>query len=223
MADPAKAAEPSIPIPRSNELRERILRASVELIEAEGLAKLSMREVARRAGVTHQAPYHHFANREAILGEIVAQGFQTLCERIDRAVEIEGQGPEVMIERLLAMGRAYVEFACDHPAHYRIMFRPELVNLGNCPRAQAEGTNAFMRLQRLVHEAVASGLPAHPSEEALLAFLWSVGHGLSYLILDGPLGKKMPETARDAQIAAVIGQLESFLRASLRHANAERA
>jgi AcrR family transcriptional regulator len=144
----------------------------------------------------------------------VEQGFRVLCVRIDRAVALEGSGPEAMIERIVAMGRAYVEFACDHPAHYRIMFRPELVNPENCPGAQEEGTNAFMRVQKLVHEAVQAGLPAHPSEDALVAFLWSVGHGLAYLLLDGPLATKMP-AARDAQIGVVLGQVRAYLHASL--------
>jgi AcrR family transcriptional regulator len=204
------------PVPEAGELRARIVRASIELIEEEGLAHLSMREVARRAGVTHQAPYHHFADREAILGEIAEQGFRLLSacmNDLDRA--LPGGTPELEVDRLIALGQTYVEFACKHTAHFRIMFRPELVDLERCPGARAEGDNAFATLQRIVHEAVEAGVPAQPSEEALVAFLWSTGHGLACLLLDGPLAMKMPDTAREAQIETVLDATRSLLRASL--------
>ena len=210
----AKAA----PGAEAGELRERIVAASIELIEAEGLARLSMREVARRAGVTHQAPYHHFADREAILGEIAARGFRLLMAEIERvaaAIPIGG-GAEREIDRLMAIGTAYVDFACTYPAHFRIMFRPELVDLENCPGARAEGDNAFSAFRRIVHAAVDAGIPAQPSEEALVACLWSIVHGLSCLLLDGPLAMKMPETAREVQIEAVMGATRSLLTAALR-------
>lgn len=203
----AQPAEPT-------ELRATILAASVALIEEEGLAKLSMREVARRAGVTHQAPYHYFADREAILGEIAEQGFRMLTERIERAVQLAAGAP--LPERIGAMGRAYVEFACAHTAHFRIMFRPELVNLDNCPSAQAEGANAFATVTRVVHEAVEAGLPGLPSEAALVATLWSTVHGLACLILDGPLAKKMPDANSNEQIDGVIAAIQSMLDASMR-------
>jgi AcrR family transcriptional regulator len=214
---PVRPAAPhGAPSSEEGELRARILRASIELIEEEGLARLSMREVARRAGVTHQAPYHHFADREAILGEIAEQGFRMLSacmNEVDRT--LPSGTPELQVDRLIALGQTYVEFACKHTAHFRIMFRPELVDLERCPGARAEGDNAFGTLQRIVHEAVHAGVPAQPSEEALVAFLWSAGHGLACLLLDGPLAMKMPDTARAAQIETVLDALRSLLRASL--------
>lgn len=204
------------PASESGELRARIVRASIELIEEEGLAHLSMREVARRAGVTHQAPYHHFADREAILGEIAEQGFRLLGERFNEVARENPRGtPQREVDRLIRLGETYVEFACKHPAHFRIMFRPELVDLERCPSARAEGDSAFGTVQRIVHEAVEGGVPARPSEGALVAFLWSTVHGLSCLLLDGPLAMKMPDTAREAQIAGVLRATRTLLQASL--------
>jgi AcrR family transcriptional regulator len=196
-------------------LRERILRASIELIEVEGLGALSMREVARRAGVSHQAPYHHFPDREAILGAIAEQGFRVLRAELERAV-VQGRAENSAAECLAACGRAYVEFACAHPAHFRVMFRPELVNLENCPGALAEGDGAFGYLTAMVHEAVKQGLPAEPSEEALIVLTWSVAHGLACLILDGPLSKKLPSAERGAQILGVTNAFGALLAASIR-------
>lgn len=210
----ARAPEPD-PVPEELELRERILQASVALIEDEGLAALSMREVARRAGVSHQAPYHHFTDREAILGAIAERGFVVLRNALERAVA-RARRKATAAECLAACGRAYVEFARAHPAHFRVMFRPELVDLANCPGARAEGDSAFSCLTAVVHEAVAQGLPAEPSEEALVILAWSVAHGLACLILDGPLAKKLPAVERGAQIRGVTDAFGAMLAASVR-------
>lgn len=201
--------------PETSELRAKILEASIALIEEEGLAKLSMREVARRAGVTHQAPYHYFADREAILGEIAEAGFRLLSESVQRAIATEHGAKPHAAACMETMGRAYVEFAVSHPAHFRIMFRPELVDLENCPGARAEGDNAFGMLTRVVHEAVLEGLPAYPSESALVAMIWSVAHGLACLLLDGSLANKLPNSARDAQIREVMSAFGAMLRAGM--------
>lgn len=206
------AASPAV---EPSELRERILAASVKLIEQEGLAKLSLREVARRAGVTHQAPYHYFADREAILGEIAEQGFRMLTASIEASVYDKRWTARQIPDRIVAMGRAYVEFACDHPAHFRIMFRPELVDLEKCPGAKAEGEKAFNILIRTVSDAVEAGLPVSASQQALATTLWSLVHGLACLILDGPLAIKMPDAQREEQIDGVSRTLRGMLKALL--------
>jgi len=217
-------ARPSVPpSSESGELRSKILLASVALIEEQGLARLSMREVARRAGVTHQAPYHYFPDREAILGEIAAQGFRMLTAAVVQAVEAvpcvsERQDQHVATARLAALARAYVEFACQHRAHFRIMFRPELVDMDNCPVARAQGSEAAQTVQRIVHEAVAAGVPALPSEVALRHLIWSLSHGLACLLLDGPLGHKQPGVPPSEHIDAVLGALQGLLEASVAQA-----
>ena len=192
---------------RTGDLRERVLAASIQLIEAEGLSALSMREVARRAGVSHQAPYNHFADRETILGAIAEQGFVMLGDRMARARDAGGAPHDV----IAAIGRAYVEFAVAHPAHFRVMFRPELVDIENCPGAKEEGDRTFGVVTEVVHQAVLAGLPPFPSEEAIVTMCWSLGHGLACLILDGPLARKLPHAALDAHIEGVLGAMTSLL------------
>lgn len=194
------------------DLGERIVRASVELIEEQGLSALSMREVARRAGVSHQAPYHRFADREAILGAIAQEGFQILASRLSKVTTADSGPPHA---RIAAAGQAYVEFACEHPAHFRVMFRPELVNLDRCPGAQAEGDKAFGILQQIVADAIASGLPPKPSAEALVMTCWSVAHGLACLALDGPLARKMPTEERPEQIKAITAAFAHLVASSM--------
>ncbi len=198
-----------------SDLRARLLRASIELIEEEGLQKLSLREVARRAGVTHQAPYHYFPDREALLGEICEEGFRLLTERMELAAGDQHNAKLSAAGRLAAVGQSYVEFACAYPAHFRIMFRPELVDHDHCPGAKAEGDRAFQTVARIVHETVKAGLPAVPSEAALITLCWSLSHGLACLVLDGPLAKKLPQTAVEQQVRDVTKTMRALLEASV--------
>src|SRR5262245_16937436 len=109
----------------SDDLRRTVLDASLDLIAEQGLAALSMREVARRAGVSHQAPYHHFQDREGILAAIALEGFTRLHEAMRRAAA-QHTDP---VERLNAIGGAYLTFASHNPGHFKIMFRSELVGV----------------------------------------------------------------------------------------------
>lgn len=168
------------------DLRQRILDTSRALLDEQGSAGLSLREVARRAGVTHQAPYHHFADRESILAELVTHGFGELERRLARA-HARSAGPQAT---LVASGVAYVVFALDNPGVFRIMFRADLCDQARFPQAQAAGERAhgeLMNLVRLVH-----GSHAAPGDASLAALHWAQVHGLACLLLDGPLGQQLP-------------------------------
>ncbi|QTN24051.1 TetR/AcrR family transcriptional regulator [Rhizobacter sp. AJA081-3] len=175
---PLASAPPAPP-----DLRQRILLTSEQLLEEQGVAALSLREVARRAGVTHQAPYHHFADREAILAELVTQGFDELSRRLAQAndrVAVAGRR-----EALIASGQAYVGFALEHPGVFRIMFRPDVCDPARFPGVQAAGERAHAELRRLVqllHEGQAVEVWAN--------LHWSQVHGLACLLVDGPLGQE---------------------------------
>ena len=95
------------------DLRSELLRTSRQLLDESGPSALSMREVARRAGCTHQAPYHYFANREAILAALVHEGFDELTDMLASARE--GLGSADLRAILTASGNAYVEFRATSP------------------------------------------------------------------------------------------------------------
>ena len=182
-----------------DDLRERVLRASVSLIEEEGLASLSMREVARRAGVSHQAPYHYFPDRESILAAVAERGFELLHERMQQA-RSEANGASDALERTAV---AYVTFACDYPAHFRIMFRPELMTLANHHDADCCADTAFKHVPEMVIDCMKAGFPADVGVEVMSTLLWSIVHGFACLLIDGPLGEKVP---------AIIQDREKFIR-----------
>lgn len=189
----ARARVASVNVEKSSRLdddvRGRVLNAAVKLIDKVGLAGVSMREVARAAGVSHQAPYHYFADREAIFAALAEEGFKILSLRLDNIMDTG----EPAVERFVQAGQTYVEFAFDHPALFRIMFRPDVVEMDRFPQVQECGDRAFQVVPTLVQACIAEGLPAEPSVQALMILAWSIPHGLACLMLDGPLPKKIPD------------------------------
>jgi AcrR family transcriptional regulator len=196
----------------TNDLRQRILDASEQLLETEGLSALSMREVARRSGVTHQAPYHHFADRETILAELVTRGFEELTRRLARANVRHGDAKksEDRLAAAIESGQAYVGFAIDHPGVFRIMFRSEVCDPARFPAARQAGESAYRELERLV--ALVHG----PAEVARLSSVyWGQVHGLASLIVDGPIGQqRMSVRDRRAFMREALAQFARFMLGS---------
>lgn len=187
-------------------LRRSLLDASLALIEAEGLEGFSMREVARRAGVSHQAPYHHFEDREAILAAIVAEGFTGLREASLAAMA----GETDPAKRFTAIGRAYFDFALNHPAHFKLMFRSELVREDKYDETRACAQGAYDVLVAVAGEAAKRS--GHADHLVTLAG-WSMVHGLATLMLEGKLDKALPVQSDRVRAAHdVIGMLETLWR-----------
>ena len=190
----------------STDVRQKVLDASLALIEEGGLDRLSMREVARKAGVSHQAPYHYFGDREAILAALAGEGFSKLGQSLERAAAQAGSEPVPAVE---AMGRAYVEFALRNPAYFQAMFRADAVPLDRYPDARKLEDAAFGKLV----EGIGQAFVKQPTEgkEAIAVACWAMVHGLATLILEGSLARKLkiPKT-RQRQVANdVIG---TFMR-----------
>jgi AcrR family transcriptional regulator len=193
---------------RVSELREQVVAASLILIEEQGIAALSLREVARRAGVSHQAPYHHFGSKDALVAELVGRGFTRLSEMLESAERTRG----TPARRLRLAARAYVDFALANPAAFRIMFRPELADLSACPSAGAAGRRAYSVLVRLVAENFGGPRVTQDRLETITTMHWSTVHGLSTLLLDGSLGRRA-KPARSIE-KLINRTLDMFARAA---------
>lgn len=190
------------------DLRRRVLDASLALIASEGLEAFSMREVARRAGVSHQAPYHHFPDREAIMAAIVAEGFARLREETLAA----GEGASDAFDRLTRIGRAYVGFALRHPAHFKLMFRSEWVDAEKHAEAGACAEGAFGVLSQAIAAIVRT--EGGEADRTTLMTAWSLAHGLATLMLEGKFEKMLGATdERQPAIDAVFAQFEAMMRA----------
>ncbi len=150
-------------------LRTALLRAAGERLEKQGITALSLREAARRVGVSHNAPYRHFADREALLAALAAQGFEMLGQAMRGQT---GRG----------MGEAYVRFALQYPQRFRLMFGGQ-ITLEKYPRLRAAAASAFDQLQ-----AAFSAYGGDVRSGAAAA--WSLVHGLCHLILDGHFAQR---------------------------------
>jgi len=189
-------------------LREELIKACVALIEAEGIGAVSLRRVARAAGVSPGAPYHHFADRSALLAAIAAQGHEILERQLRQARE---QAPTAA-SALGAMIEAYVAFARDHPAHIHLMLRGELAGLDKNPEMQAAGEGAIQLLTEVVQDCQREGTAPPGDPGPLVGLVWALAVGIVTLWLDGPLERRCvslgttPEELT-SQIAALLETL----------------
>ncbi|MFC4148385.1 TetR/AcrR family transcriptional regulator [Micromonospora mangrovi] len=170
------------------DLRRALLAAAAEAMAESGPAALSLRDLARRAGVSHAAPAHHFGDKAGLLTALATQGFELLAEALRRAGDDFRES-----------GVAYVCFAVRHRAHFEVMFRPDL------HRADDPGlTAARERAGELLRLGVARHTGRGPDVDALAA--WSIVHGFATLWLAGALPDRVgpdPETAA----RTVVGRL----------------
>ncbi|MEP6719816.1 MAG: TetR/AcrR family transcriptional regulator [Variovorax sp.] len=161
-------------------LREELVSQGMLIVETEGLGNLTMREIARRLGVTQTAPLHHFKSRAALLAAIAAQGFRMLFDHRMGALK-DKRTPD---ERLMAVLMAYVEFALAHPVLYQLMHGPEIPDKTLFP----ELNDAAIRSYSLLESAVADYLLAHGgsmerSRDATLG-AWTVCQGLATVLIN---------------------------------------
>ncbi|MFI6639265.1 TetR/AcrR family transcriptional regulator [Streptomyces sp. NPDC050504] len=145
------------------DLRHAILAAALDVIRSEGPGALSLRDLARRAGVSHAAPAHHFKDRAGLLTAIAAEGHDLLAEAVAEA------------DGLREAGVGYVRFATRHPAHFQVMFQPELYRADDPDLVAAKD-----RSTRELRAAVAQ-LGADPELAGVAA--WSLAHGFATLLL----------------------------------------
>lgn len=194
---PAAAERP--PRPRAKpagtyhhgDLREALLDAAEALLAQRGAAGLSLRDVARGAGVSHAAPYHHFAGLPELLAALAERSFRQLGAAMQAGVDAH---PADAREQLLAIAAAYVDFARRRPARFRLMFGPVLASRRQHPGLDRAAEASFRVLLDAATRFDAAGGP-------LIALTgWSLAHGLSHLSLDAafaglPLPGPLPEPA----------------------------
>lgn len=181
------------------DLRQAVLAAAVSAITESGPAGVSLRDLARRAGVSHAAPAHHFGDKAGLLTALAAEGYHLLADTLTAAQQRTGQ--------FLEVGVAYVRFAVEHRAHFEVMFRPDLYHPDDPTVVSARARAG---------EALASGVDSVPDRQTgtdcTLAGVaaWSLVHGFATLWLTGALPAELddrlgsdPETAARA-VAALL-------------------
>jgi AcrR family transcriptional regulator len=181
--------------------RQALLRAAVEIANTDGAGAIGLREAARRAGVTHGAPYRHFESQQALVAAVAEQGFRQLMAEAQAAQAQAGSDP---LLRFHAIGVAYLRFALDHPGQFRVMFGAEAAADTAVRSAEAA---VFALAVNEIASAQRQGMiaPGDPQEMALLA--WSTAHGLSVLMIDGLVQWVGLDTADPERLARRITAL----------------
>jgi AcrR family transcriptional regulator len=175
------------------DLRRAVVTAALEILSETQSVDFSLRELARRAGVSHNAPYKHFAEKSALLAAVSAAGFELLTERIaDQTARIGNPRTQ-----LLVILRTYIRFGVENPALYRLMFGGHLS--GPDSSRPAIERAAAEKMRRLFQRAIADGALGAPIADAAasarkiagaILTCWSLVHGLTLLMVDGLVGPK---------------------------------
>jgi AcrR family transcriptional regulator len=210
-----RAPAPAAPKPAGRyhhgDLRRALLEGALLLVEEQGVAALSLRELARRLGVSHAAPGHHFPDRLALLVAMASEGF----ERLSAEMESAAAGHPPGAARLAAVGEAYLRFALDHPSHLQVMFGPEV---GGMKVRPPELRGPSERARRVLDEAIEglAGIPPRqpgaerdPFVEVHTFAAWALLHGAARLWIDGPLRASMERRG------AGRGRFEELARAAI--------
>ncbi|MGJ3237913.1 MAG: TetR/AcrR family transcriptional regulator [Anaerolineae bacterium] len=153
-------------------LREACIQEAMTIIETSGIENLSMREVSRRLGVSHQAPYKHFESRDHILAEILMRSFEAFAHYLDSRQH--SKNPQADLKE---MGFAYLRYAAENPLQYRLMFSTPLPAPAQHPKMMEKAQYAFSILRDAISKMT---LESNPDLNAL--FVWSTMHGLASIL-----------------------------------------
>jgi AcrR family transcriptional regulator len=187
----------------AGDLRRDLLDAALTVIATEGPSAVNLRALARQLGVSHAAPANHFADKTAIFTAIAQEGFELLGRAMAQAVaEVRDDQPAVA--RSSATGRAYLQFALAHRAHFEVMWQGDLLRRGD-PALDAAANATFDQLLDGVRDAQAEGWARGADERTVAYLAWAAVHGLAVLWLSGPLSN-LDDRPFDA-VASAVGAL----------------
>lgn len=182
---------------RARDLREECVREAFAIVGEVGVGGLSIREVARRLGVSHQAPYKHFSSSDALLAELVRRAYEEFAAYLE-------QRPKTGVahEDMHSLGVAYVQYAREHPMHYRLMFGTLLPAPGEYPETMAAARAAF----QVLLGALAGVKAGRDEKEAQLdaLFVWATVHGVA--------------TIQETSVLEQLGMEERVQQEALPHA-----
>ena len=182
------------------DLRAALIQAGLAILAEEGVQALTLRAAARRAGVSHNAPYRHFTDKEALLAAIAEEGFDELANRLEEARARSRPSAQAQLEET---GWTYVQFALTHPDHLRVMFGSLISDPQAYPSLRAAGARAFNPLIEILRSGQDSGTVIAGNPRQLAFSAWAMVHGLALLLID----RQVPRDLRAAESAEALVRL----------------
>lgn len=161
---------PSAP---TTDLKEACVQAAHEFIAEKGIEQLSLRDVARKLGVSHQAPYRHYPSKDHLLAAVIARCFRDFASHLDARPDFDA--PE---DDLLALGQQYVSYAESHPLEYRLMFGTPWPDSAEDSELIRDALHAFNVLRKVLTRMYGTGKAAREKVDLDAMFIWSNMHGL---------------------------------------------
>ncbi len=189
------------------DLRRALVEAAVQLVREEGPAGITLREAARRAGVTHAAPYRHFADKQALLAAVAEEGFLALRDFVEQAIVDRGD-----VGALEAAGLAYVSFARDNPSQFRVMFGDQLRDKSSYPELMRVDQAVFDLITGVIEKAQRRGDVASGEPAGLALVAWSMVHGVASLAVDGQMDRV---GLQGDQVDALVGRVVATIHAGI--------
>ena len=196
---------------RESDLPDALLKAVDDAVREGGASALSLRDVARRAGVSHAAPAHHFGSKAGLLTAFAVQGYRLLAESV--LWELGRVGASDGPTTLAAVGRGYVRFAVSEPAHFEVMFRFDALE-ADAPELVQATDAAYSLLSATIEQCRLEGSLGGLDPMLVGVSAWSTVHGLASLWISGWLTGRVDSTDIDT-LAANVSEL--FVDSVLRH------
>ncbi|GAP12742.1 transcriptional regulator, TetR family [Longilinea arvoryzae] len=189
------------------DLKNALIQAGIEILAEEGVGGLSLRKAARRAGVSHAAPYAHFADKQTLIAAIASDGHARIHERIEKVL---ADHPEDPLRQLVGAAWAYVQFGLEAPAHYKITFSGAIQDEHGHPEFMEISQRNMQVLKAIVERCRAAGIMDSGGMDAELqaVSLWGLIHGLVSLWIQGQLPSHlMQRITPEAMLIAALQQV----------------
>lgn len=191
------------------DLKNALIKAGIEILSKEGVNGLSLRKVARKAGVSHAAPYAHFTDKQALIAAIALDGHSKIHARIE---EVEAAYPNDPLKQLVQSAWAYMQFGLESPAHYKITFSGLIENEKNFPELVQVSRHSLLALQKIITDCQTAGILSESKyeTEVVAITLWGLIHGLVSLVIDDQISKAL--MAKNQPKDMVIAALQQMVR-----------
>lgn len=184
------------------DLKNALIRAGVEILYKDGVPGLSLRKVAQMAGVSHTAPYSHFADKQALIAAISTEGFRIIYEKLDDAIRRYQGNP---LRQLVEGAYAYIQFALSDPAHFKVTLSSVLEREKDYPAFVEMSDKSYGRVIEIVETCQAAGLVRRGPVDIEAVSVWSMVHGFVSLLLEGQFYHSLLEryTVRELLISCL--------------------